>query len=500
MDNSQWIFNTPDETANYFFIKTFFETGQMQSFEPLNAVSGTMSLVHPRSTTVIDNFITPATFLGFILAMRMFAKIFSFWFIPFIIPLFSAFAILAFFYLIKETFNEKIAFWSSLALAVMPAFWYYSSRSLFNNLLFLDFTIIGFSLLVMFIRKKELMLLAISALFLGLALTIRTTEAVWIIAILIILFATLRQQLRWHHGLLLFFIIILSFLPVLGYQYHMYGNPLAFGYAPKIAIKAQASIMQTVGNLALPFGFSPINILRNIYHYFFKMFFWLSVPAFLGGLLLIFKTIKKKAKPEEKAYLLFAVIISVSLLLYYGSWWFFNNLMAKPLIGSSQVRYFLPMYVIGIPLVIYFWDEVLNLVKNKKIRLVAGAAIVLATLGFSVNCTVFAGEESLTAIYSTVRSYHDINKKAVKTTENDSVIVSSYSDKVFFPSRKVIFYWQDPKYLANISKITAQTKIPVYFYSISDNELEYIENNSSLKTELAEKINDKEGLYLLKNK
>lgn len=499
MENSQWIFNTPDETANYFFIKTFFETGQMQSFEPLNAVSGEMSLVHPRSTTVVDNFITPGTFLGFILVMRMFAKVFSFWFVPFIVPFFSAFAILSFFYLIKETFNGKIGFWSALALAVMPAFWYYSSRSLFNNLLFLDFVIIGFSLLIMFARKKELMLLALSALFLGLALTMRTAEAVWVIAVLVVLFAALRRHLRWRHGLLFSFIILLSFLPVLGYQYHIYGHPLVFGYAPKIAAKAPAAIWQIAGNLALPFGFSFINILKNIYYYFFKMFFWLSIPAFLGGLLLIFQTIGKKAKAEEKMYLLFAILIAAFFLAYYGSWWFFNNLMAKPLIGSSQTRYFLPVYVMGVPLAVFFWDKILNLISDKKIRLALGLIIILATLGFSVNTAVFAGEESLAAVYSAVKSYHAVNKKVGKATKADAVIVSSYSDKVFFPSRRVIFYWQDPKYLANIEKIMAQTQVPVYFYSIAESELEYIRKNSDLKAELAEKINDKEALYLLRN-
>ena len=81
-------------------------------------------------------------------------------------------------------------------------------------------------------------------------------------------------------------------------------------------------------------------------------------------------------------------------------------------------------------------------------------------------------------------------------TPVDSVIITSYNDKVFFPDRKVITYWQDPRYLKEIEIIGEI--VPLYFYGIDgQKEISYIESNSVLKAQLVKQLNKTENLYKL---
>lgn len=498
MGNDMWIFNTPDETANYFFIEKFSQENTLQVLEPLNEISGSLNLVHPRGATVIDNHLVAGSFLGFIILLRLFAKIFSLDFVPFVIPLVSFFAILSFYWLLKNFFSAKVAFFSALALMAMPAFWYYNSRSLFNNVLFIDLAIIGFAFLLNFSKKNNLINLALAGLLLGLALTIRTSDIFLVGLLVIVFFVCCRKQIKWRHWLFFFAIAFLAFAPVFGYQYHLYGNPFLTGYTPELADKINSQGGSLGGALLkqifLPFGFNFFNILKTVYYYFGQMFWWYFIPTFLGAWLLLVLWLKKRLTNPEKIYFLSFILVSLVVTFYYGSWWFYNNLMARPLIGSSQVRYLLPVYVMGAPLLVYFLVWLLDRLKNKKIRVLA-ALVLMALIGFfSVRLVFFQTEESLLKIKATVKEYHQINKKVRSLTEEYSVIVSSYQDKVFFPKRKVIFYWQEKRFLKNIEELMKAA--PIYFYSIdSEKDLAFIGANSAIKCQLVTEFARGEKLY-----
>lgn len=499
MDNDMWIFNTPDETANYFFIKNF-SSGQLLEDEPLNEISGELNLVHSRSTTVVNDAVAPASFLGFLLTGRIFAKILSINIIPFIVPLVSIFGIIFFYLLIKEFFSKEIAFYSALLLIIMPAFWYYNSRSLFNNVLALDFLIIGFFLLISFVRREDFAKLGFSALFIGLALTIRTTDLLWVGLVVLIIFIANSKRFSWTNFSLFAFIVFLTFVPVLGYQHYLYGDMFTTGYVPEGSerLLGENQFFGFLKQLVAPFGFSLKNIVYNFFNYYARMFYWYFIPAVIGVAIIIWQWAKGRLKKNENIYLLAAALISGLVLLYYGSWFFYNNLMARPLIGSSQVRYLLPIYILAIPLAVYCLGAIFNRIRNDNLKFVVGVAVGLVAFYLSFSSVWLKGPESLAAIRNTVKDYHQINKQVRSLTEEGSVIVSSYSDKVFFPKRKVIFYWQDSEYLENIKLIAKAA--PVYFYSIDpDNEINYIVNNSDFTPKLVEKITEKEYLYKLAN-
>src|SRR3989338_7161844 len=159
------IFNSPDEMANYFFIRNIAQTNSFSVYEPLNGLYG--GIVHPRSIISIDNRILPASFVGMILLYAFVAKIIGSWFIIYITPLLSFFALLAFYKLMREIFDEKIAFISSLLLIVFPPWIYYNSRSLFHNMLLLDLVILGFYSLLKHLSKPTVLKISLSGLFFG---------------------------------------------------------------------------------------------------------------------------------------------------------------------------------------------------------------------------------------------------------------------------------------------------------------------------------------------
>lgn len=494
--SEMWIFNTPDETANYFFINRFVETGQLSSPEPLNFISGELNLVHPRSTTVIDNQIVPGTFLGFIFIMRAVAGIFGSGFIPFIVPFFSIFAIVCFYLLVKEIFCQRVAFYSALLLILMPAFWYYNSRSLFNNVLFVDFLIIGFYFLIRFFRGRDLIGLAVSALIIGLAAAIRTNDLIWLVPLVLMVFWFNRQRASLNYLWLFGFIFVLALAPVLLYQYQLYGGWLKSGYLPAAGPAGEENIFSRLMTMAfLPFGFNLKNIFLTFFHYYVKMFWWNFILLVAALILIGWQWRRQKLNRKIKAYLFIWFLISLIIAVYYGSWWFYNNLMAKPLIGSSQTRYLLPFYLFSLPLAAYFLSWFFGLFKIRR-PIIINILVFSLIIYFSVQAVLFKGEENLLAVKATVLDYYRINRLVTDLTESEAIIISSYHDKVFFPQRRVIFYWQEPRYLDNISRLAAV--VPIYFYSINPAADEnYFREYSDLKPVLLAAINERESFYQL---
>ena len=185
--NFDFKFNTPDESLNYYFSSQFARTNQLQYFEPLNNFMH--RVIFPRWALVIDGRVTPGNFVGIDLIYGTLAKIFSVWSIPFLTPLFAVVGVLFFYLFIKEFFKEKVAFISALLMFVFPGWWYYASRTLFHNILFLSLLIIGLYFLIRLINssRKKLLYSILFGLFLGLSLIVRTSEIVWVTLVILII-------------------------------------------------------------------------------------------------------------------------------------------------------------------------------------------------------------------------------------------------------------------------------------------------------------------------
>ncbi|MBU0597471.1 glycosyltransferase family 39 protein, partial [Patescibacteria group bacterium] len=228
------LFTSPDETANYFFIELFANQGQLSYEEPLNV--DVNNVIKPRSMGVNGDNVVPGSFLGIILLYGLIAKIFGLKIVLYLTPLFSVISVIFFYLLIKEVFNKKVAFVSSVFLFFLPPFWYYSARGMFHNALFISLLIIGCYFIVKSIKNSNATVKAISnyflaGLFVGLALITRTSETIWIFVVTILLFSFFRKNIKWYFPVIFFVVIMLVFSPILFLNNQLYGSPFSFSYS-----------------------------------------------------------------------------------------------------------------------------------------------------------------------------------------------------------------------------------------------------------------------------
>lgn len=476
--NSGHHFTWPDETANYFFINNFIEHSSFSVAEPLNQIAG--NLIKPRSFNIYQGSMVPGSFLGLLLIYGLIGKIVGMGLVQFLTPLLAVLAGIFFYKILLKLFEPKIAFISTLLFYLNPAWWYYANFSMLPNIAFLTFLLIGIYYLLKIdkvVIQKNILYVILGSLFIGLALTIRTNEFLWIIGLVGLLLLVYRQKVKWQYVLIGLGVLITVFLPIFYYNQVTYGNYLSFGYlrlengsglAEQLPTEFKASgstVVNFVKFLVLPFGFHPRAALNNFFNYFVGLFWWLFVPAVLG----LFVFVKKYYRQEHGVYFLITFLVSLYLLAYYGSWVFEDAMTLKlNRIGISYVRYFLPIYILVLPLAAIFFRQVVEYFKNKKVRVLLGLALSLIFIYFTLQVVYLGGNDNLVEIKENIGDYNLINAKVTVLTENGAVIVSGRSDKIFFPERKVVGRMTAPDFSYISDLVTSG--IPVYYYAFEDND------------------------------
>jgi len=487
-------FTSPDETANYYFIKLFAQDSRLSFYEPLNEIADGM--IRPRSMGFVDGNTVPGSFLGLILIYGILAKIFGAGIILYFTPFFAVIGVLFFYLLIKEIFSKNIAFISSLLLFILPPFWHYSARGMFHNILFLSMLIIGMYFLVRVLNrepgtKNQLLYYLLAGFFIGLALITRTSEIIWVCVILIILFIINRSKISWRNILMFMGPVIILFLVIFYFNNQLYGSPFLFAYSgsgESVEAVSGESITHTLffkfKQLVLPFGIDFDRIGSSFYQYVIVVFPWFSILFFVGLIWLLknnFLNIIKKLfsnvnisykqfQAKQKIYLWLYVLTVVWLVIYYGSYEFYEYIdRTKTILGSSYLRYWLPLYVFGLPFCTLALMEIKKIYKNRKISNLVVLLIIILFYLFSVNKVLLDPLHGL----SQIKMYNsqNIQKERViaQQTEPDSVIISGYADKVFFPNRKVVVKLPDDndRFKEIVTNLTDRVSV-YYFYSPLD--------------------------------
>ncbi|MCX6745869.1 MAG: hypothetical protein NTX00_02495 [Candidatus Parcubacteria bacterium] len=471
--NSASKFTWPDETANYFFIKNYIGHSNFSVAEPLNQIAD--NIVKPRSFNVYNNNLVPGSFLGMLLIYGLIGKFVQIGLIKFLTPLLAVLASLFFYKILLKVFEPKIAFLSTLLFFINPAWWYYANLSMLPNISFLTFFIIGLYFLLQIrgeSNRKNYLWVILGSFFIALSLIIRTNEFIWILAVLIFLAIIYYKKLKWQYMSLFLLVCILVFVPIFYYNNLTYGNSLSFGYlrlnqgqtifeqVPTEFKISNSSALNFLKFIFLPFGFQPKVILSNFYHYVYNLFWWMFLASVLGGFIFL----KKYHDKNHAVYFVLSLCVCLYLLAYYGSWLFADQLtLALNKIGISYVRYFLPIYILSLPFAAIFIDWLINLFKNKKIKIILALFLALTFLGLTINVVYLAGNDNLIKIKQNIGDYTDINKKVIALTEGDAVIISQRSDKIFFPERKVIGTWKIDDF-ENWTKLL-DANVPLYYYA-----------------------------------
>lgn len=490
-------FVSPDETANFVFIKTLAEEGVPRIYEPLNREVD--NLIHPRSINVSGDYLVPGSFLGLILIYGLLGKAFGLCVVSFLTPFLAILAVLFFYYLIKKIFSADVAFFSGLFFLIHPAFWYWTSRSLANNVLFVSLVVGGLAILTVRKKKNELTF-ALGGLFFGLAAIVRTSEIVWLGFMFLALALIYRKYLSWRRIFVFIFFFVLVMLPIFYYNQILYQSPFASGYSrlqenlppPRFFIsKAQ------IKHFFFPFEVVSDNFFKNFFNYFVSFFLIYFIFFILGTLLFIWRL--KKEKRRQKVYFIFFLIISLYLIIHYGSWNFHDNLdPAKVTIGTSYVRYWLPVYIFSLPFVSLIFLAFLDIFKKKYLKLLIGGLAILILFVYSANL-VFSGEEGLLKIKENLWDYQEKSKTIQRLTESNAVIVADRNDKIVFPERRVVscLIADCPKF-ESLPKLIE--RVPVYYYPSSPNFKAEEFNREilakyNLEIDEGQVVKDKEKIY-----
>ncbi len=477
-------FNSPDETANYFWLQRLAQGQPLYYFEPLNYPA--VNLIHARSLNTVGGKITPGSFLGLPLVYGFLARWLGLSIVPYLTPFFSILALFFFYLLIKQLFKDKgLALLSAILLGFFPAWFYYSSRGMYHNILFISLFMIGVYLLFQVLsqdyklKTKKLnidlkfiiynlkfhLFYFLSGLFIGLAIITRSSEIVWVAFTIILLLVFNLKKIYWPG-----FVMFLSglWLPILWLFYHnqiLYGSFISAGYR---AVIPHGDIIQAASSgllfkiLITPFGFNLKSILVNAYNYLLKFLPAWSALALLGGLLfaVLPKKIVKLNYKLRWSYLFYYLIIGFYLIIFYGSWQFSDRIDGQLVsLGNSYLRYWLPIYVLAIPLVSFLILSCVKLVLPKinwrydYYRLILLSIISLLLLATSFKLVILATDESLLALNNNLNYYRlqaDLIQKITHTT--DIVVIYPQADKIFFPQRK---------------KIITALAVPADYYALS---------------------------------
>lgn len=548
---------SPDETANYFFAKHYAQTKTIGVFEEDNLIVN--DIIKPRSFRSDNGTMKPVSFLGIILIYGQMAAWTSYKVIPYLTPLFASIGLLYFYALVKKMFGKNNALISTFLLASFPPYIYYTMRSMFHNVLFTVLLVIGLYYAVAMVKKKikikkeeqiwwwftsanwhGLICAALAGIFLGLAVSARSSELLWLGPALFALWLFNIRQAGFIKPFILLLFAVIALLPTFYYNQILYDSFYLGGYAEmnksivnikdastnllgSVAVKSDRNFLDTLKENVLVFGLHPRQSFNMFKYYFAGMFYWIFWPAVFGFMMYLGNW--RKFRYRHWVYFLCLGITTLILVVYYGSWIFYDNPnRANHTIGNSYTRYWLPIYLGVLPLVsllimrlsrIISWPlKKLNHKQNVKSKFFScrfsrkilynslRAASVAAIFFLSTNFLLSGSEEGIIYLIKNQQEAKRDWQEAISLTEDNSLIITLYHDKLFFPERKIIVgLFNDDNMNKEYAKLVDIRPVYYYNFQFTPDDLDYLNNTRlarvDLQIESVKKINDKFVLYKL---
>lgn len=456
------VFNSPDENANAVLIQQFARANQLAF--PLPFEYGRFAeFIHPRSTFVQGTAIVPVGFWGLPVLYGMIAKMIGASGVVFVTPLLTIAAAWALYGIVRHIFNDRIALYSSVAFFVHPAIWYYSARSLFPNMSFVALLIIGtYFLVARPMRTQKLFNDFLGIFFCILSLFIRPNEVAWVGAIfLVIAFAyrrsvTRAQWMIWGIGAIIFAGVLFGV------------NGVLFGKSVGAYVTSQSLATSHWYSLLLPFGFHSRQIIKSVYFFFVRLPWFFSLLEVIGVAAFVYAWNKHRTTRIQKQYFLISFGVALYLFIYYGS--APDLLFSLKSIGVSYVRYWIPVFILCLPFVVYPFELLRNRVERS--RAVNLAFLAIFVLLFLVSgSSVYAGVDGLKSTAGNLNDIQYVREQVLPEFDFAGIIVTDRDDKFFWPKRQVMVRFHDPAIGKAIGEMV-QEGWPVYYFTPVLNEEE----------------------------
>ncbi len=516
--------NSPDETANYHFTKLFANKSELGFPDPI--LSESNNFVHPRSMTVVLDTVRPVSFLGMVVVYGALAKMFGVAMVPFFTPLLAVVAAGFFYLLVRKLFGHTTAVIAAILLLIHPGYWYYASRSMMPNVLFVDLCIIGFSLLIV---SRHWIAWALGGFLLSLSLTIRFSEVLWLMPLIVVSGLVFFRQMsisRVGAAAIGFAIPLTAFFLL---NNAVYGDPLSFGYQTvdtgdairslehsrdilkggiegsvrEILLDVQQALAAIIPYI-LPFGFTPATFFANFQNYGLWLFPWLVPPAILGVLFTIRDSLIvlfREKRLDARLYFLLATIgVGAWLVIFYGSWLFHDNIAKEITIGNSYVRYWLPFSIMALPFAAAGFSYFINHCPGKGMRNIVVVTIIGVFAIFSIQKVYWDSSDGLFQVADNIKRYRETALSIIQLTPSDAVIFSERSDKIFFPERRAAQVFNGFPEIPLLPRLSRAA--PVYYYGFwTPADAAYVSkkyfSSIGMHLEYQAQLHDNEYLYRL---
>lgn len=488
----QRLFLSPDENANQFFAETFARTGMLSSYEPLGAALD--DALHPRSVVSVAGELVPVSFLGLPAMFGMFARVFGVGVLPLLTPFLFVLSVIAFRRLMYALFDVPVAYVASFLYVFHPALWYYAGRGLMHNVPFAAFLVMAAYVWVCrpFATHTDSARWAVrtdavvSGALLGLAICFRASEVLWLVPALAAAVLAARIRIPLIRVSLVLVGVGIGIAPLLFLNAHTYGSPFAFGYTVQSTVATDPATVDfslveidtstTVQPAAFPFGIHPRTALRHLYAYGFGLFWWMTFLAIIGApLVLRIRALAPDQRVWRRAYIAFFVVTAGYLALMYGSWSIQDNPDPSAVtIGNSYIRYWIPAFILSIPLsatgIVWVASRALTPFARKAATVVlVGVCVILsARLVFLTPGDGFVDARSTLLATATIRD------QILSLTEPNAVIVVDRADKFVFPYRRVVTPLRNEHTYELMPRIIR--RVPLYYYGITfpEQDLTYL--------------------------
>ncbi len=444
------VFNSPDEAANYAVIERFARGEGLWLPAVAADTQETQNLVHPRSMQVVGDRLVPAGFVGLPVLYGFIARITHIGVVDVLTPLVALGGIVALYFLVLKVWGDRrVAMWSAALLALHPAFWYYTARGLFHNVLFVSLLLLG--VCAMTYRKVIPALILI-----WLALLVRPSEFWWVFAFLFFFWE--RRSFSWKRIVTwLAAGTVLALATIALYRY-VYGDVSLFAVAAQYGGGTEGVVNQTWWRWFLPFGFHPRVMLWSAVRWYGLLALPFTLLS-LGGLAL---TIRAQSQNIRRWAWVF-LGVTVWLLVVYGSWLIFDNPSHEVTVGGAYLRYFLPSFVLGAPLGAYVMVWCMEKLSNKW-RIVVGGAVAFVLIAFTFYVAVLRidGVRDVGQAMDTGAAIRNALKTHDGGISATSVILTDREDKFVMSQWQVIQPVKNTDNLRAVYDVLNEGK-PVFF-------------------------------------
>jgi len=443
-------FNSPDESANYYFLQEFVKSGQV-AVEQNDIVTDAL---HPRSILLWQNKLVPISFPGLIYILAPFYLLAGLW------GVFVFYAILFIFlmyllgrWLKRESLPPVLWF----LVAVQPALWYYLFHPLFNNVLSLLLAFSGMFLL----SEPKKWAKNIGIFILILALWVRPFDVVYILPILFV--GSFYYAVAWRRRLTYFIALSVGAGLLFGMSnYLIYGSPFLCGY----------NLPSSVDSVISPSVISLTARAKLLFHnvlYFIVQLFW---PFFYFALLGFLAFILNWKNHKKSTYLfLFSLIFSGgALVLFYGLSDLNDHVVPGSVtIGGAFARYWLPIYLLFLPFVALFYEAL----KNAQKKYLANLMLLILCL-FSFYGVLWQHDDSLWAERKNLIAGIADRQAVSQVLSKNSILVIDRDDKYFFPHYRVLHLstFTDSYALSAIHDLLLSGE-PVFYYGFTFKNKEF---------------------------